>query len=198
MRRSLFVLTGILVAVCVFPAVAGASATSDRIYSDCENSPTGNLTGSYGKGQLQSALDNLPSDISEYSGCYDAIRNALLSSGAHHGSGNGKSGGGSTGGGTSGGSASAGGTGSSGSSAQSRTAAGAPTATTAVAAPHVGTKAPVQLAGASVNPGEIPALGAGGHTLPTSLVVFLALLGGGMLVGAATIIGRRVLARRRA
>jgi hypothetical protein len=198
--RTPLLLIAILAALCALPATALAGSVSNRIYSDCENSPTGSLTGTYTKAQLESALANLPSDISEYSGCYDAIHSALLSGGGGgtHGGNHGNLGNGGTptpGGGGGAGSTGGGGAGPGGGAAAPGTP-GSPTATTATVTPRPGVKAPVQLEGATVQPGAIPALGRNGHTLPTPLVAFLVLLGAGLLAGVTTTIGRRVLARR--
>lgn len=187
MRRLTILLT-VLAALCAFPSTVFALSTTDKIYKDCEYSPTGLLRHTYTKGQLNNALKNPPGDVNEYSGCHDAIRQQLLGSGSHTGSG-GTNGSGGSGGGAHGG---AGGSGSGGSDPIAHATANPP------GKPHVGTKAPVQLAGSTIQPGAVPAFGRSGHTLPTPLIVFLVLLGVGALVGTSTTIGRRVVARRRA
>jgi hypothetical protein len=199
MRRPI-ILTAILAAILLgaLPGGAAANAVSDRIYTDCEHSPTGFLTGSYTKAQLRSALRNLPGDVSEYSGCYDAIRQALLDGGhaASAGGGGGHNGGGGGGplGAEGGGGTGAGG----GTSAAGGTTAGGQPAGGAPAPPHhTGTKAPVTLAGATIRPGVVPALGRDARALPASLIAFLVLLGGGALALVGTTVGRRGIARRR-
>ncbi len=191
MRRLTILLT-LLAVLCALPAAAFANA-SDRIYYDCEHSATGLLRGNYTKAELNAALRNPPGDVNEYSGCHDAISQALLAGGSHHGStgGGGAGGGGAGGSGTTHNGTKGGGTSSGGSDPIAH-------ATNAPSAQHVGTKAPVQLAGSTIQPGAIPAFGRSGHTLPTPLIVFLVLLGVGALLGASTTIGRRVVARRRA
>ncbi|MCW2951159.1 MAG: hypothetical protein JWQ48_329 [Conexibacter sp.] len=221
MRRLLPLIAIVLAAlVCGVPATAGA-ASSNAIYTDCEHSASGLLTGSYAKSDLQKALNNMPTDLSEYSGCYDAIKQALADGAkSRSGGGNGTTGGGGTGGsGTGGGSSSGGGgaTGSSGTAAGSTgtgssssgsgtggspgsagAAAAGGTAGAATPAPqHTGTDAPVRLANTEIRPGTLPAISRNGHALPTPLIVFLALLGAGGLAIAGSTIGRRVLARRR-
>jgi hypothetical protein len=179
-------------------AAAHANGSDDRIYKDCQNSPTGELTGSYSKAQLRHALDNIPGDVSEYSGCYDAIRHGLSpAGGSGGGGGNGTPGGpgGSSGG--SGGDRSqtgAGGT-SNGTAGAAGASGGAPTAN---AVPPAGADQPVRVDGAAIAPGELPELGKDAHKLPTPLLVLLALLAVGALVPAGLTIGRRVIARRRA
>jgi hypothetical protein len=193
--RRLTTLIPILVAAlaCALPATAAADATSDRIYYDCEHSPTGALTGHYSHAQLRRALDNIPGDVQEYSGCYDAINQALLA-GGRSGGGSGPNGGGigSSGGGAgSGPNSGALGTGADGNGAGAAGGYSGPV--------HVGTKAPVQLPGGGVvRPGVVPSIGRDAHTLPTPLIAFLVLLAAGVLLPASTTLGRRVIARRRA
>ncbi len=225
--RRLFLPIAILLAAlaAVLPATAGA-VSSSTIYTDCSHSSTGLLIGTYPKSALKKALDSMPTDISEYSGCYDAIKQALLGASAaraHSTTGSsgpnassptsGGSGGSSAGGGsagaptTSGGSTggSAGGTSSTpanpsgalDSAGSAGTSAAAAAAAATPAQQHVGTNAPVKLAGAEISPGTLPAITRDGHALPTAVIVFLALLGAGGLAIAGSTLGRRVLARRR-
>ncbi len=172
-------------------ATAFANAADDRIVYDCQNSPTGALTGTYSKAQLKHALHNLPGDVSEYSGCYDAIHQALLASASSRGGGNGATGGG--GGGTGG--AGSGGTNPGGGSGATGTGTAAPVQN---APPPAGAERAVKLAGAAIAPGTLPTIGKDSHQLPTALVVLLVLLGVAALVPAALTIGRRVVAARRA
>jgi hypothetical protein len=53
------------------------SSTTDRIIRDCESSPTGALRGTYGLRDLRTAANELPGDVVEYSGCPDAIQQAI-------------------------------------------------------------------------------------------------------------------------
>jgi hypothetical protein len=188
MRRTTALIAAVL--ALALPAVAGAQSTTDRIYYDCQHSPTGYLTGSYTKAQLRHARDNPPSDIIEYSNCVDvvkqALRDAILS-----GRGPGKTGGGAGDDGS--GPAGAGANGGGGS-----TGAGGSGGPAVPATPHVGTRAPVALAGVPVQPGAIPEVGRDAHALPTPLVVLLLLLGIGALAPLAASVGQRVIARRRA
>ncbi len=175
-------------------APARANGSDDRIVRDCQHSATGELTGSYTKAQLRHALGNLPGDVAEYSGCYDAIKQALLSAG-----GGGKSGGGNGAGGGAGGSGSGGlpGGGQGGAGGGGPTgSAGVGGATPSVPPPPDANR-PLRVAGGTVAPGALPVIGRDSHRLPGALVVLLALLGVAALLPATLTIGRRVVAARR-
>jgi hypothetical protein len=194
--RHLKILTTLIACVLVLAlpsASAWANSADDRIITDCQNSPTGSLRGDYPQKQLNHALHNLPGDVREYTGCSDAIRQALLAS-AGGGDGGGNSGGG---GGIGGGGATSGGSGSgsdgSGSSATGDANAGAPVPD---AAPPAGAERPVDVAGVVVTPGTLPEIGQDSHRLPTPLLVLLVLVGVAALVAAALTIGRRVVGHR--
>lgn len=205
MRRTIpliTVLIATLAAALALPAASARADIVDTIVRDCQRSQTGYLTGTYTRAQLLKARKNLPSDVLEYTGCYDQIGQALRAVGA----GGDPTGGDDTGGsdGTDGGGGSGttdptgslgGGAGGSGGSTGVDSGGGAPTAPPAV--PHVGTNDAVELAGASVRPGAIPAVGRDAHELPTPLIVLLVLLGVGALAPAATTLTQRVIARRR-
>jgi hypothetical protein len=192
MRTSIRISTlfaALLLALALAAAPAGANASDDRIVGDCQHSQTGALSGSYTKQELRHAKNNLPGDVLEYSGCYDAIRQALLASAGGDGDSDGSAprGSGGTGG--------IGGTGGSGSSGG--TTAGVGGGTALPATPHIGTRAPVQVAGSPVEPGALPVIGKDAHKLPAALIVLLTLLGIATLVPAALMIGRRVVTHRR-
>ncbi|MBB4661493.1 hypothetical protein [Conexibacter arvalis] len=198
-------------------AVVAAPASANRVLDDCSGSDTGLLKGTYTKRQLTNALKELDGDTADYSNCADAISEQLrqLRRGTGGGDANQGGGGGGGGGDTNGGGGATGGgggfdagTGGSGGTGGA-SAAGSDGAATggdgqASAAPQpptahqAGSAAPVQLADTSVTPSIPAALTSEGNALPTPLIVFLALLGAGALAVAATTIGRRVLARRRA
>ncbi|MGN6189385.1 MAG: hypothetical protein ACTHOE_10830 [Conexibacter sp.] len=183
--RIVTTFTILLCVLLALPAgVAWANAADDRIIEDCQSSPTGALTGSYSQQQLNHAFHHLPGDIREYTGCPDAIKQALIASVTGDGGGGGKAGGssgtgglGGTGGGTTGGT-----TGASG--------------TIPDAPPPPGADRPQPVAGSTVVPGALPELGRDTHRLPTSLLVLLALLAVAALVPAALTIGRRVVGHR--
>ncbi|HEV7772166.1 MAG TPA: hypothetical protein VGO48_02620 [Conexibacter sp.] len=194
--RSPTILTTLIACVLLLalPASAAwANAADDRIIADCQNSPTGALRGSYPQKQLNHALHNLRGDVREYTGCSEAIRQALLTSaGGGDGSG-GNTGGGNTGGGggTSGSGSSDGGAG----SPTGDTGAGTPVPD---AAPPAGADQAVDVAGAEVTPGTLPEIGQDSHRLPTPLLVLLVLVGVAALTAAALTIGRRVVGHRSA
>jgi len=194
--RTTAIRTAILVLLLAgaLPATAAANATSDRIYSDCEHSASGNLTGTYTKAQLRAALQSMPGDVAEYSGCSDAINQALLA-GGHHGSGPG----GGTGGGVGGGGSGTGGSSASGGAGGGAAAAtgGGTSGANGPLAHASGSQAPVTLAGSPVQPGIVPSIGKDSSALPTPLTVLLVLLGAGAIALGATTLGRRVIARRR-
>ncbi len=170
---------------------AWANAADDRIIADCQESPNGVLRASYPPQQLRHALHNLPGDIREYTGCPDAIRQALLAS-----VGGGGDGGGGNGGDGSGGAGGIGGTdGSDGGGSSAGGGVGAP-GEIPNAPPPPGADLPLDMAGTAVAPGALPELGRDAHRLPTSLLVLLVLLGVAALVPAALTIGRRVVGHR--
>jgi hypothetical protein len=179
-------------------ASARANGADDRIVQDCQHSVTGSLTGSYPKAQLNHALHNLPGDVREYSGCYDAIRQALLASAGANGGNGGNGAGNGNGDGVDGaGGGIGGGGGSNGAGGGAGGGAGAPGAIPD-AQPPAGAEQPVDVAGATIAPGTLPEIGLDSHKLPTPLLVLLILLAATALVVAALTIGRRVVARRRA
>lgn len=190
MRTPIVLLTLLACALVALPAApARANAADDRIVQDCQHSATGALSGRYTQEQLQHARRNLPGDVLEYSGCYDAIRQALLAgAGAGAGGGSGDAGGA---GGLGGGGGGFGGPGSTGADGSGIGVPGAPPAQ-----PPAGAEKAINVAGTAVAPGALPEIGRDAHELPTSLLVLLALLGGAALAAAAMTIGRRVLTRR--
>jgi len=180
-------------------ASARANASDTRIVEDCQHSATGELTGTYTKAQLNHALHNLPGDVAEYSGCYDAINQALLASsaGGRHGGTGGGDGSGGTGTGGPGGSSNAGGLGADGTAGTGAGGSSAGAPATRVPPPPDANR-PLSLAGAVIAPGTLPTIGRDSHRLPTALVVLLVLLALAVAVPAALTIGRRVVTARRA
>lgn len=197
---KLFVTLIACVLLLALPAAsARANASDSRIVQDCQHSATGELTGTYTKAQLNHALHNLPGDVLEYSGCHDAIDQAMLgasSGGRRSGSGGGPSGGGGTNAGGFGDSTGAGTLGSAG--AGEGDAAGGSSAPAPHAPPPPDANRPLEIAGATIAPGTLPTIGHDSHHLPTALVVLLALLGLAAAVPTVLTIGRRVVAARRA
>jgi hypothetical protein len=213
----------LLLALAFGALVAAPASAENPVIADCGSSVTGLLTKTYTKKQLLDARRSLDGDGADYSNCSDAIEQQLrqLANRRGGGSGNGGNGTDDGGGGNSGNPGTGGGTGSgsggglgggstggdglgSGSGGTGTTGGdgagtdGGATAPVPPATAQAGSGAPVQLAGTSVTPSIPATLAREGHALPTSLVVFLVLLGAGALAVAGTTIGRRVLARRRA
>jgi len=176
------------------PASAAWAMNADdvRIVNDCQNSPTGSLRGSYPQQQLRHALHELPGDVREYTGCSDAIRQALLASVG--GGGDGANGGNGGGAGSVGGSG-ANGIGGGGTGGSAGTTAGT-TGEVPNAPPPPGADRPQDVAGTPIAPGALPEIGRDAHRLPTPLLLLLVLVGVAALVPAALRIGRRVVAHR--
>jgi len=168
-------------------ASAHANATDNRIVGTCEQPDA--LARNFTRAQLNHALNNLPGDVLEYSGCHDAIRQALSG-----GSGGGPGGGGPGDGSGSGGIGGSGGTSGGGAAGDGGGSADA----VPNQPPPAGAERPVEVAGTTVAPGALPEIGRDSHRLPTALLVPLVLLGLAALVPAILTIGRRVVARRRA
>jgi hypothetical protein len=190
MRKTITLIAILLGALAL--AAPALADTTDKIVQDCEHSRNGQLAGTYTRKQLETALNNIPADVREYSSCYDTIKQAMLGAGRSHTSGGGGGSGADGGGGTasSGGGAGTPGSGTDGSGAT-------PSGPSAAVPQQTGSKAPVALSGGAVQPGAIPAIGRDAHTLPTSVIVFLALLCAGALACAAATLGRRAIARHR-
>lgn len=204
-------LIALLLLLALGGGVSASSASAqdapiNPVLKDCASSATGELTGTYTRKELTKALGDVDGDVSEYTNCYDAIRTALrdLNRRAAGNGGDGSGGNGtddgSGGGGT--GSSSGGPTG----GGSSPGVGGAPADGTPIASaappaavtPQPGSSAPVKLAGTTLTPSVPAALARDGHELPPALIGFLVLFGAGAAAIAATTIGRRVLARRRA
>lgn len=205
----------LLVVIGAFAAAPAGATSVGTILDDCSNSPTGLLQGSYSKGDLRKAIKGVRGDVAEYTGCYDAITAELRRRAPATNDGDGRSDDG--GGGSGGGDAGTGGSGSGGDGFDSGSAAtdgriggdgttgtgatggGATTAApTAPTTQQPGSDEPVKLAGTAVVPGFGDTGEASSRALPTPLLVFLVLLAAGAVGVAASTIGRRVLARRRA
>jgi hypothetical protein len=200
MRRTIS-LTALLVALTPALGATARAATPEQIIKDCSTSETSYLTGSYTKAELRRALAQVRGDIAEYTACYDAIRYALGQRPRRRGGG-GSDDGAIAGGGDTLGSAgfgAAGGGGPAGGSDPDEEVVegGPPADVVRPATPQPGSGAPVTVGGEPITPGSIPSISRGANALPGAIVIFLVLLGATAVGGAATTIGRRVLARRR-
>jgi len=192
--RTAKTVTTLIACVLLLALPAGsawANTADDRIIADCQNSPTGALRGAYPQKQLNHALHNLPGDIREYTGCPDAIRQALLA-----GAGGGGGGGNGADGGIGGGGAGDGGTGPAGGLGSTGAGSAGGDVQPPDAPPPAGAERPVDVAGAAIAPGALPEIGKDSHRLPTELLVALVLLGVAALAPAGLTIGRRVVGQR--
>lgn len=91
MLRSVSVVAVLALSV-LLASETGANASSsatDQIVRDCMTSPTGALRGTYTLQELNTAANNLPADVRDYSGCPDAIRQAINASIGRHTNGGG-------------------------------------------------------------------------------------------------------------
>jgi hypothetical protein len=145
----------------------------------------GVIQGHYSQQDYKNALNNLPTDVDEYTNCRDVIKRAQLAA----------TGGGGGGGGTSGGSAvpvAPPGT--------DPLAGASPSERAAVeAARNGGADKPIRIGGKLVQPGKL-GFGALGSptTLPGSLIAVLVAIGIAAVAAGATYVRNRVVARRSA
>jgi hypothetical protein len=93
--RHLLVVAALALALVAFPGDAFA-ASPLQVIKDCNQD--GQLNRKYSNSELRKALDNLPSDIDEYSDCRDVI-SAAITGGSDTGNRGGAGGGGGNGGG---------------------------------------------------------------------------------------------------
>jgi hypothetical protein len=202
MRRLLIALTMLCLAA---PAAAGADSGVNKLLRDaCRDE---HIDGTYTQAQYKEALDQLPTDSDEYTGCREVLqrgRLAALGAGKRRGSAN--SGGGSStggGGGTSGGSDGS----SSGSSSGSSGAAPAANADPLASATAEQRKAlaqagktakAVDVGGELVQPSAVGLgdLSAAGRDVPTPLIALVCLLVVSALGVGGWWLWSRVLARR--
>src|ERR1700737_4019820 len=156
MSRIIMRRLSVLISLFAATAVAGLMsapatlASSSQVISDCNSN--GHLTGSYSRGDLQSALSGMGADTKEYTNCYDVIRRALLTSAAGGGGHSGRSS-------SSGGGSTTGGQGSSGGTSGSGGKAGVSTRGVYSTAPNAGpagggSGARVKRGGSSISPGS--------------------------------------------
>jgi hypothetical protein len=75
-RRSIAAIAATAMLAGGLLAAAPASAKLTQAVQDCN--AHGQLTQAYSEGQLRSALNTMPSDVKEYTDCYDVIQRALL------------------------------------------------------------------------------------------------------------------------
>jgi hypothetical protein len=105
-HRIATILAALIVALLALPAFAQASG--EDVIRDCQDD--GHVDGNYSQSEYQSAQDNLPSDVDQYSDCRDVIAQAQAGGtggkkGTGNGGGTGQNGGGNGGNGGNGGGA---------------------------------------------------------------------------------------------
>ena len=192
MKRSLL---AILTALLVLAAPGSASAAG--LTDDCQD---GKIDGTYSQAQYRQALQDIATDLDEYSDCRAVIRRAQLAA-ARRGSGGGGPGTGSAGTGGGGTGAGGGGTGAGGSGADTSNTVRPDPLQGATADERralkdatTGGDAPVTVAGIPVRPGsgteDVT------HDVPGPLLALLVLLGVAAAGGGAWLIRSRVSARR--
>jgi hypothetical protein len=198
MRRLLTALTILCLAV---PATASADAGVTKLLRDaCRDE---HIDGTYTQAQYKKALDQLPTDSDEYTGCREVLqrgRLAALAAGKHKSSGGGGSTG--TGAGTGGGSGSSGSTGG-GSSGSSRAPTADPLSTATprqkkALAQAAQSAKPVNVGGELVQPGALGLgeLSGASRGVPTPLIALICLLAASALGAGGWWLWSRVLARR--
>jgi hypothetical protein len=210
MRRLLIALTILCLAA---PAAAGADSGVNKLLRDaCRDE---HIDGTYTQAQYKEALDQLPTDSDEYTGCREVLQRGRL---AALGAGKRRSGGGTAGGGgSSGSSGSSGSNGSTGSGSGSSSGAGdgsgssgssgAPKADPLASATPKQRKAlaqagktarAVDVGGELVQPGALGLgeLSGAGRDVPAPLIALICLLAASALGIGGWWLWSRVLARR--
>jgi hypothetical protein len=175
MRRLL--ITAVL-GCLLLPAAAWASGNA--VIKDCTDD--GVIQGHYSQQDYKDALNNLPTDVDEYTDCRDVIKRAQTG---------GTGGGPGAGGPGSGGHTPAGG---------DPLASATPAEKAALAAAQAnGGSKPVEIGGKLVQPGKLGFGGLGSPTtLPASLIAVLVALGIAAAAAGAMYLRNRVIARRSA
>jgi hypothetical protein len=164
--RHLLLLAALLV-LLAFPGVAFGSPL--QVIKDCNED--GELNGHYTNEELRKALDNLPSDIDEYSDCRDVI-GAAITGGSSKGAGGGGSGSEQGGGGGAAGGGSAAAVTPEEQAARAQDQADLQALTTPESREHA---PPVEVGGEKVKPGSngVFDLASANNSLPTPLLVAL-------------------------
>jgi hypothetical protein len=194
--RRLPLATLLLLVLLLVPAGAAIAADRPRdlLVDACRDE---RVDGTYSQRTYRRALDQLPADSDQYTGCRDVINRARLAAlsrrGGEGGGGSTGSGGGSTGGGGNtpgGGGSRSGGDGSAAPSAPSGAERRAVENATRAGA------APVRVGGELLAPGAVRQVADDGRVLPTPLIALLAALAVCALGAAAAATWSRVHARR--
>jgi cobalamin biosynthesis Mg chelatase CobN len=199
MRR---LLTALLIVCLAAPATAGAEGGVTKLLRDACGDE--HIDGTYTQAEYKKALDALPTDSDEYTGCREVLlrgRLAALGAGKRRPTNNG--GGGATGAGGGGGTSGGSGHGSSGSpsatpaSTVDALASATPEQRKALAQVGKSTK-PVDVGGQLVQPGALGLgqLSSSGRDVPTPLIAIIGLLAATALGVGGWWLWSRVLARR--
>ncbi len=199
MRR---LLTALMILCLAAPATAGAQGGVNKLLRDaCSDE---HIDGTYTQAEYKKALDALPTDSDEYTGCREVLqrgRLAALGAGKHRPTNNGGGGAPTSGGG--GGTTGGAGHSSSGSSNAAPASNADPLASAtpeqrkALAQVGKSTK-PVDVGGQLVQPGALGLgqLSSSGRDVPTPLIVIIGLLAAAALGVGGWWLWSRVLARR--
>jgi hypothetical protein len=200
MRRPL---TALIILCLAAPAAASADGGVNKLLRDaCSDE---HIDGSYTQAEYKKALDQLPTDSDEYTGCREVLqrgRLAALGAGKRRNDNSGAGASNSGGGGTSGGSGAAG-RGSAGSPSAAPASNADPLASAtpeqrkALAQVGKSTK-PVDVGGQLVQPGALGLgqLSSSGRSVPTPLIAIIGLLAAAALGLGGWWLWSRVLARR--
>jgi hypothetical protein len=176
-----FALAGCVAAVLLATASPALAGTRQKILQECQD---GRLSGDYTAKEIRDARNHIPTDIDQYSDCRDVLSRALADR-AGGGGGSGGGGGGSGGGG--------GGGGGGGSGSGPLLTPSSPADNSALQQARSGGGGPVQIGESAIAPGAAGlAAGAPRTSLPTGLIVVLALLGLTALAAAAPQARRRI------
>jgi hypothetical protein len=185
--RRLLALTALL--TLLVPVALARADYHQLLIEACRN---GRVTHHYSQSDYRKAIANLPTDVAEYTGCADTLRQAQLAA-----AGGGSHGGGPGGGGISGTGAGSGPAGGGGAPGADPLASATPAERSAIHRAVAGGAAPLRIGGEIVRPGRVGLAGlTSSHGLPVSLLVALILLAlGGLGAGGASAFSR-VRARR--
>ena len=170
------VYAGCLLALLLTAAPAQAQSTRDKIFRECQD---GALQGDYSSREIRDARNNIPDDIDQYSDCRDVLSRALQTGAGGGGDGSG------------GGAGGAGGGGGGGAGPTLTPSSDADQAALDDAANGGGA---LDVGGRSIVPGQAGfGADAARNTVPSSLIVVLALLAAAALASAAPLVRRRGL-----
>ena len=204
MRRLSLLATLLLLLLVPAGTAVARDRPQDLLIDACRDEK---VNGTYSQRTYRRALDQLPADSDQYTGCRDVIDRARLAALAERrnsnsnndgGGSNGSSGSGGGGGGNSSGSGSSGGSGGGGESRDESSQPAGPTAAEQRAAQNAARAGaePVRIGGQLLEPGAVRQVADSSRELPTPLIVLLAVLAVCALAAAGAATWSRVNARR--